>query len=204
MAVKSGNERIQAGNCSIKFKRLSRFLNGGVNLPVLAFLALIPLLGLVFFVMILFGQQPSDVIRLWTETAEWTLSQQVATPNVYQDMHYLCTVSAGGHHKVVKPLRTGKRHGHTVLVNRQLCIANAFEQVIQQRTPCFHKAIRGFYDRTGYPIAKHIRSKFAADAVYLLMKPLEWLFLLVLYATTVNPEDRIAIQYPHAKVPEKK
>ncbi len=27
------------------------------------------------------------------------------------------------------------------------------------------------------------------------MKPLEWLFLAVLYLTEVHPEDRIAVQY---------
>lgn len=27
------------------------------------------------------------------------------------------------------------------------------------------------------------------------MKPLEWLFLIVLYLTEVHPEDRIALQY---------
>ena len=105
---------------------------------------------------------------------------------------------------MVKPLRTGKRHGHEVLVNRQLCIANAFEQLLEERTPRFHKAVRGLYDKTGYPIAKHIRSPYLADAIYFLMKPLEWLFLLVLYLFDPKPENHIAVQYPHKPLPKVK
>ena len=105
---------------------------------------------------------------------------------------------------MVKPLRTGKRHGHEVLVNRQLCIANAFEQLLEERTPHFHRAVRGLYDKTGYPIAKHIRSPYLADAIYFLMKPLEWLFLLVLYLCDTKPENRIAVQYPHKPLPKMK
>lgn len=44
-------------------------------------------------------------------------------------------------------------------------------------------------------MARLIRSRYAADFVYFLMKPLEWLFLAVLYLTEVHPEDRIAVQY---------
>lgn len=33
------------------------------------------------------------------------------------------------------------------------------------------------------------------DLIYYLMKPLEWLFLLVLYLVDRKPENRIAMQY---------
>ncbi len=113
----------------------------------------------------------------------------------YYDEHYLCTVAAGGDRRIVKPIRMGIRHGHPVVVNRQLCVANAFEQILEERTPRFHKAVRSFYDTYGFPVAGLIKTKKAADAVYLIMKPLEWIFLIVLYLTDVNPEDRIALQY---------
>ena len=61
--------------------------------------------------------------------------------------------------------------------------------------PELHRRIRSFYDRYGFPIAKLIRSPYAADVVYFIMKPLEWLFLLVIYAVDVKPENRIAVQY---------
>ena len=111
------------------------------------------------------------------------------------DEHYLCTVAAGGHEKVVKPLRMGERHGHRVVVNRQLEIANAFELVLEEKTPRFHKALRSFYDKYGFPVARMIKTKAAADIVYTIMKPLEWIFLLFIYATQARPEDLITIQY---------
>jgi hypothetical protein len=97
----------------------------------------------------------------------------------------------------------GKRHGHRVLVNRQLAVANAFEELLQERMPRFHKIIRGAYDRYGYPIAKHIRSPWVADAVWLIMKPAEWFFVGVLYLFDLKPENRIAVQYPHKPLPTK-
>lgn len=145
--------------------------------------------------MALFGQQADSVIKAWTETSDWNLSQRVAPQNVYYDEHYLCTVAAGGHKKIVKPIRFGERHGHKVIVNRQLCVANAFEQILEEQIPVFHKHIRYFYDTYGFPIAKIIRSQYIADVVYFIMKPLEWFFLIVLYFYDVNPENRIAMQY---------
>lgn len=163
--------------------------------PVLAFLLMFPLLGILIMILILFGQAPDSIIKAWTETSEWALSTKQSPPNLHVDEHYLCTVAAGGHRKIVKPIRKGIRHGHEVIVNRQLCIANAFEEVLQEKTPRAHRLIRGFYDKYGFPVAKLIRHKWSADIVYFLMKPLEWIFLIVLYSTDVHPENRIAVQY---------
>lgn len=185
-----------------KMPRISAFLHNKSSLPVLALLLLIPLLGIIAVILLLFGQEPDSAIKLWTETADWTMSQKIAPENLPRDGHYLCTVAAEGHKKIVKPLRTGKRHGHEITVNRQLCIANAFEQLLSERAPHLHRAIRNFYDKTGYPIAKHIKTPLAADIVYIIMKPLEWLFLLVLYLFDTKPENRIATQYPHSAPPK--
>lgn len=163
--------------------------------PIIAFILMWPLLGIILCVLMLFGQKPDYVIKAWTETAQWRLSKQTAPPNLYYDEHYLCTVAAGGHSQIVKPIRMGERHGHRVVVNRQLCIANAFEQILEEKTPGFHRIIRHIYDTYGFPVAKLIKTKGAADVVYLLMKPLEWLFLIVIYLCDAKPENRIAVQY---------
>jgi hypothetical protein len=163
--------------------------------PIGAFLLMWPIIGIIICILVLFGQQPDNIIKAWTETSDWNLSQRVAPQNVSYDEHYLCTVAAGGHANIVKPIRLGERHGHQVIVNRQLCVANAFEQILEERTPRFHKNIRHFYDTYGFPIAKIIHSAYIADVVYFIMKPLEWLFLIVLYFCDVNPENRIAVQY---------
>ena len=173
----------------------NRLLQNANRWPVAAFLLMWPLLGIIIGILMLFGQKPDAVIKAWTETSDWNLSQRIAPQNLYKDEHYLCTVAAGGHKKIVKPIRLGVRHGHEVIVNRQLCIANAFEQILEERTPRLHKVVRGIYDKYGFPVARLIRSKRAADMVYFIMKPAEWFFLMVLYLVDVNPENRIAIQY---------
>ena len=163
--------------------------------PVLGLVLMFPLLGILIAILMLFGQAPDSVIKAFTETSDWNLSLRQAPQNVMRDEHYLCTVAAGGHEKVVKPIRLGRRHGHEVIVNRQLCIANAFEQVLEERTPGFHRVLRHFYDTYGFPVARLIHSRYTADLVYFIMKPLEWIFLCVLYLTDAHPENRIAVQY---------
>lgn len=163
--------------------------------PLYALIATLPILGVILCVLALFGQAPDILIRAFTETADWRLSEKIAVPNIQYDEHYLCTVAAGGDERIVKPLRMGERHGHRVVVNRQLQIANAFEQVLEERMPKTHRVIRHVYDTYGFPIARAINKKWICDLVYLLMKPLEWSFLAVLYLADVHPEDRIAVQY---------
>lgn len=176
-------------------ERINKKVVDSSKWPGLAFLFMWPLLGALVCFLLLFGQRPDNIIKAWTETSNWNLSTKVSPQNIYYDEHYLCTVAAGGHPKIVKPIRKGMRHGHEVIINRQLCIANAFEQVMEEYTPVFHRHIRKFYDKYGFPVARAIRSPYIADVVYILMKPLEVMFLLVLYTVDVNPENRIAVQY---------
>ncbi len=158
-------------------------------------IALLPVLGLLVILLCLFGQQPDSIILVFTKTSDWVLSKEIAPPPVEYDAHYLCTVSLRGHRKLVKPIRYGVRKGQKIVVNRQLCVANAFEQLIMEKAPRFHRAVRNFYDTYGYPVSKHIRHAWTADVVYLVMKPLEWIFLMVLYLFDEKPEDRICSQY---------
>lgn len=173
----------------------NRVLLDSKKWPVVALVTMIPLLICIIAVLVLFGQAPDDAIKAFTETANYTFSTKIPPQNVFYDEHYLCTVAAGGHKKIVKPVRMGKRHGHDVVVNRQLLIANAFEQILEEKTPNFHRAVRKFYDTYGFPVSKLIRSKFVADIIWFIMKPLEWVFLVVIYFVDKNPEDRIASQY---------
>lgn len=178
----------------------NKILNNALNWPWLALIFMVPLLGILIGILVLFGQAPDSVIKAFTETAEWNLSTKIPAQSLEHDGHYLCTVAAGGHKEIVKPIRLGRRGGKYIVVNRQLCIANAFEQIIEEKTPKFHYLVRNFYDKYGYPVAKHINSKYTADFVYFLMKPLEWIFLIVIYLFDNKPENRIAMQY----LPKKK
>ncbi|MDM5154953.1 hypothetical protein QUF88_14335 [Bacillus sp. DX1.1] len=159
--------------------------------------SLFPILLIIQFILVLFGQRPDSFIRVFFETSSFNYSK-IAAPSpeiLHGDGHYLCTVSVKGHKKIVKPLRAGIRHGERITVNRQLLVANAFENIIEERAPKCHKVIRDFYDKYGYPISQHINTKWSADFIYIIMKPLEWFFLLVLYTVDKNPENRIHIQY---------
>ncbi len=171
------------------------FLGRSVSFTIVSFLTAIPLLIAAIVILLLFGQQPDSVIKMFTETAEWTLSQKIPPPRLDYQGHYLCTVAACGDEKVVKPLRAGKRNHELIIVNRQLLVANAFEDLIAERTPRLHKLIRKTYDRLGLPISKYITTKRRSNIVYYVMKPLEWLFLLALYTFDTKPEDRIHRQY---------
>lgn len=175
--------------------KCNRFLLKGGNLYWVALLVMFPLYGIVICILCLFGQKPDSVIKAFTETSDWVLSGKISPPPVSKDVHYLCTVALSGHEKLVKPLRYGIRRGEKIVVNRQLCIANAFEQLLEERTPRFHKTVRHFYDTYGYPVSQWIKTPWSADLVYLIMKPLEWMFVFILYLFDEKPENRIAGQY---------
>jgi hypothetical protein len=112
------------------------------------------------------------------------------------DCHYLCTVAAQGHPWLVRPERLGRRRGATIIVNRQLAIANAFEDLLHERWPRFGRLARRTYDRLGLPVSRLIRRRWLADAVYLAMKPAEWAFYLALLVLDRrSPEERIHQMY---------
>lgn len=188
------------GYISICYNRFSKdylrlIIYNSYYWPTLAYICVLPLLGIIVCILVLFGQEPDAIIRAWTQTSDWNLSQQVSPENISVDEHYLCTVAARGHKKIVKPLRVGIRHNHKVIVNRQLCIANAFEQLLEENIPKVHKSIRSFYDKYGYAFAKGITSSFVMDVIYIFMKPLEYIFLFIIYLVDTQPENRIAMQY---------
>ncbi|QQR86483.1 MAG: hypothetical protein IPJ76_18165 [Flavobacteriales bacterium] len=170
--------------------------------PVLTLLCL-PFLVLFSLLMLLFGQQPDALIRVFTETYKHGFSQlDDQCINVVCGGHYLCTVAAHGDAGLVKPQRYGVRGDRRIICNRQLLVANAFEQVLEERTPRLHRAIRKRYDRVGDFIIGNggiFRHKAVSNITYVLMKPLEWCFLLVLYSVDKRPEDRIALQYTSRK-----
>lgn len=152
-----------------------------------------PLLLILQAILYVFGQAPDSIISQFTESCGFLLSK-------HQDCscggdHYLCSVAANGNKKLVKPVRFGIRQNQRIIVNRQLLTANAFENWLEDHTPKFHKWVRRTYDAMGIPVNKWAKNKLLANALYIIMKPLEWLFLFWLYCTDKYPENRIAVQY---------
>lgn len=173
---------------------LVRILSRCGRLPIAALILLLPICVVLIGILTIFGQ-PQLLISAFTETSDWYFSTKISPPMIDYEGHYLCTVAAQGDPRIVKPLRRGVRHGVPIVVNRQLCVANAFEDLIAEHSPRLHRFVRRNYDRYGYPICRHINTPWKADMIYIAMKPLEWLFMATLYTFDTDPERRIGRQY---------
>ncbi len=173
-------------------------LNPFLKYPVLLVL-LIPVVLLLPLCLLVFGQKPDSVIRAFTDTYKHGFSKlDYQCDNVNCGGHFLCSVGANGHKSVVKPVRYGERNGRKIICTRQLLISNAFEELISERLPSAHHFIRQRYNVVGNMVHRYYKVfsvKFVSDVVYILMKPLEWFFLLILYSFDSKPENRIARQY---------
>jgi hypothetical protein len=169
-----------------------------IKFPII-FLFALPIIIIITTILLLFGQKPDSIIRAFTDTYKHGFSQwDYKCDNVTCGGHYLCSVAANGHAKVVKPQRLGIRNGHNIICNRQLLVSNAFEDLLQDKLPFLHKPIRRQYNKVGNFIHRYygiFNNKFFADFIYIVMKPLEWFFLLTLYTFDKKPENRIAKQY---------
>lgn len=163
--------------------------------PLLGIIVFFPIFLVITCVLIIFGQEIDSSIKMFTETSTWRFSQETHPPYINNGGHYLCTVAACGSPKIVKPVRLGSRHGKEIIVNRQLMIANAFEDIIQQKFPKTHHFIRRNYDKYGYPLSKDITNARMSNLTYILMKPLEWFFLTFIYIFSTKPEKLINHQY---------
>lgn len=173
-------------------------LNPFLKFPVLA-LILVPVVVMLSLIVFVFGQKPDSFIRAFTDTYRHGFSQlDYMCQNVECGGHFLCSVGANGHREVVKPIRYGERNGHKIICNRQLLISNAFEDLVAEKFPYAHKVIRKNYNKVGNIVHRYygiFSSKYVSDITYILMKPLEMIFLLTLYTFDKMPENRIAVQY---------
>ena len=133
------------------------------------------------------------VFDAFTQACTGFLATQSPPP---VDCHYLCTIAARGPRWLVRPVRLGRRRGLTILVNRQLMTANAFEDLLHERWPRFGRLCRRLYDWLALPICGHLRGPWISASLYLLMKPLEYLFALaLLLCDTGDPEERRSKMY---------
>ncbi|MDA6069660.1 hypothetical protein NJT12_08510 [Flavobacterium sp. AC] len=190
--MRIANEKRYSNNF---LNKINQFFAQKSNLPLWSIILIIPLLLIITLILVLFGQDSNSLIKVFTDTTTWRFSQQMHPPILDHKGHYLCTVAASGNPKIVKPLRLGKRNGRTIIVNRQLLIANAFEEMVQDFSPKLHHFIRTNYDKYGYNLSQKINTKPLSSFTYLVMKPIEWAFLLCLYLFCEKPEEKINKQY---------
>lgn len=164
---------------------------------LLAALAGAPALaGAYAVVMAAVHHRPAAALDVFTQTCGHALSRLPIVHVPVADCHYLCTVAARGTPSLVRPERVGRRHGQPILVNRQLAVANAFEDLLHARWPRFGRLARATYDRLGMPVSRHITRPWMADVVFVAMKPLEWAFYAaLLLLDRGDPEARIDRMY---------
>jgi hypothetical protein len=174
---------------------INEFLSHRYRQPFIVLLLLLPVFLIITLILTLWGQEPDSIIKVFTDTTTWRHSQQMHPPYLEHHEHYLCTIAVYGDPEIVKPLRFGKRGGRRIIVNRQLLIANAFEELIQKFSPTLHRFIRTNYDKYGYNLSKKINTPKLSNLTYILMKPLEWFFLFCLYLCYTKPEEHINRQY---------
>ncbi len=175
----------------LSFKPIKQF-------PILLILS-IPILLILTSILVVIGQKPDTLVRAFTETYKNGFSQlSYDCSNIQCGGHFLCSVGALGHKSIVKPIRYGERKGKKIICTRQLLVSNAFEELIQEKLPLFHKYLRKNYNKVGNMIHQYydiFNIKIVSDVVYLMMKPLEWFFLIILYLFDYKPENRISKQY---------
>lgn len=93
---------------------------------------------------------------------------------------FVVTAASRGHPAFVGPFVPYERHGCVRSVNHQLLTFWAFEQRWQSLAPMTHRAFRRVYNIVGRRAAGWIGNPWLADAVFLLLKPAEWVAALVL------------------------
>ena len=201
MAINSLNDAdAPAENGFIKVCRRIVFSPAWQKIPLLILLCL-PLLIVLVAVLLLFGQRPDSFVRAFTDTYKHGFSKlDYQCAGVVCGGHFLCTIAAKGNPGVVKPLRIGVRAGRLIQCNRQLLVSNAFEELLEQRLPWLHRPVRVLYNKIGDGIHRYYGAfdkAWVSNTIYILMKPLEWLFVIILYLGDRDPETRIAQQDLH-------
>ncbi|WP_312323499.1 DUF6688 family protein [Soonwooa sp.] len=67
--------------------------------------------------------------------------------------------------------------------------------MLQDFSPKIHGIVRRNYDKYGYNLSKNINSELGSNLTYILMKPLELIFLISLYLLETKPEQKISNKY---------
>jgi hypothetical protein len=117
-------------------------------------------------------------IPFWIGSLIWSRRIYLDLPD--HDPCFVVTAAMRGHSKLVGPFTEVRRNGQLRMANRQLITFWAFEHMWRQHLPLSHRCFRSLYNRLGPMVSRRIRSRFAADMIYLLLKPVEALGCLVL------------------------
>ncbi len=149
---------------------------------------------IVQYFFIILTEKPDDIIQAFIESSDGLFSKG-RNDNQTSPSEYICTIAGYGSSKLVKPLHLGYRRGSIIRVTRQLQVCNAFEEMLTEKVPKTQKFLRKKYDSLQIPIEKWKQVKLISNSLYILIKPMEWTFLIALYLFDKKPETKIAKQY---------
>jgi len=188
-------------NKVIHDKKKSAFINELANIYfgkyyLIAQIITFPIfITIVQYLFMIFTEKPDSIIQAFIESSDGLFSQGRNNNVSRSPPEYICTIAAHGSSKLVKPLHWGNRHGNVIIVTRQLKICNAFEEMLAEKMPKTQRHLRKIYDNLQIPIDKWKKVTLISNTLYILIKPMEWTFLVALYLLHKNPETKIGRQY---------
>ncbi|MEZ6134473.1 MAG: DUF6688 family protein [Pirellulaceae bacterium] len=133
--------------------------------------------------------QPMRTAGIWAFggwLAAWLLSWRLAVALMLDEYSklpttnpncYVCSAAAGGHSWLVGSKRDPVSGG---IVSSQMQRLKFLELALNAGFPISHAALRAYYDRHGPRFGNYCRrSVWLADLSYLILKPIEWIAIVV-------------------------
>jgi hypothetical protein len=96
-------------------------------------------------------------------------------PNQPPPSCFIVTAASRGHWWLVRTWRDDSG----CIVNRQLLTFWQFEAILSAKVPQLHRVLRSIYNGFAPTVARLIVFPWMADIVYLLLKPVEWMVILL-------------------------
>ncbi|MDD5708029.1 MAG: hypothetical protein PHR35_19090 [Kiritimatiellae bacterium] len=128
----------------------------------------------------LLGSAPFWAVSVWLSRVQYTKLPE-APPSCF-----VVSAAMRGHTRLVGPLSAvaGGRYA-----NRQLVTFWRLESVWSRFSPGTHRSFRRIYNVLGATVAAHVRSPWTADAVFLLLKPMEVMARSVNYVAAYRSRE---------------
>jgi hypothetical protein len=123
----------------------------------------------------------------WALAIQQAIQTYRALPTTRPNHCYIASAAARGHHRFVRA--RGTCDG--AIINDQLQRLKCGEIALATISPRLHRLIRAIYDRIGPTMAAGLIHPLLADFAYALLKPAEWITLLLL-RRAVRHFDRLA------------
>lgn len=118
------------------------------------------------------------MLPFWLLSVYWSYRTYLSLPKEHHGC-FVVTAATRGHPLLVGPFTEISRRGIPRQVNQQLQTFWRFEELWQRKWPKTHRHARTFYNWLGPQVAGCIQTRWLADGVYLLLKPLELLAAMV-------------------------